>query len=113
MDDDDWADWTALHLRLAAKADLDETPCHDCQAHYAAEMRAIGRCDGEPLATTPRESSPHVLASARSRRSRMLRRVERAASLRASGMTYAQIAREMGVTSGAVSKYLHMAREAA
>jgi len=51
MDADEHAAWTETAegrtpgLRVMVRV---KTPCVDCTAEFAAEMRAVGRCDGKP-----------------------------------------------------------------
>ena len=47
MDADDWAAWQAMNRSLK-KENQAPRPCTDCLAGYAAEMRAVGRCNGQP-----------------------------------------------------------------
>lgn len=47
MDADDWAAWQAMNRSLG-KENQAPRPCTDCLAGYAAEMRAVGRCNGQP-----------------------------------------------------------------
>lgn len=47
MEPDEWDLWVARNPRhLGAK--VADRPCADCPLGFAAEMRAIGRCNGEP-----------------------------------------------------------------
>ena len=44
MTPDEWDEWQRLNP-VNAHADR---PCADCPLGYAAEMRAVGRCNGQP-----------------------------------------------------------------
>lgn len=49
MDPGEWSEWRALNPRLTyAATEPAERPCADCPLGYAAEMRAVGRCNGTP-----------------------------------------------------------------
>ena len=55
MDPTEYALWSRANAALKFR----ETPCHDCPMSFALEMRAEGRCDGEPAATgRPRQFDP-------------------------------------------------------
>jgi hypothetical protein len=109
MDARDLAAWVEANERCWASRAW--SPCADCTADYAAEMRDIGRCDGRPpfpdedVDDSP-SRAPHHLASAASRRRRALRLAERAVSLREQGMAWAQVARALGVSGSWVYKWV-------
>ena len=46
MEAADLAGWQELNLRVASPADRAARPCTDCTLEHAAEMRAVGRCNG-------------------------------------------------------------------
>ncbi len=48
MDPDEWEAWQGTNRRLTYQGDQAPRPCADCLLGYAAEMRAEGRCNGEP-----------------------------------------------------------------
>lgn len=48
MDHDEWEAWQGTNRRLTYQGDQAARPCADCLLGYAAEMRAEGRCNGEP-----------------------------------------------------------------
>jgi hypothetical protein len=48
MEPDELAAWEEMRDRSTAYHDRTARPCHDCLAGFAAEMRAIGRCNGTP-----------------------------------------------------------------
>lgn len=48
MEPAEWVEWVALNPALTRLSDRAERPCADCPASYAAEMRAVGRCNGYP-----------------------------------------------------------------
>jgi len=61
MSREDLAGWLALNAVGALPVDERQVPpCVDCTAEYAAEMRALGRCNGEPGSKWPkvREEEP-------------------------------------------------------
>lgn len=47
MEPDEWALWVAENPRNV-QGGMADRPCRDCPASFAAEMRAIGRCNGTP-----------------------------------------------------------------
>jgi len=63
MEDDEWAEWATLNERLEPARARAESPCEDCNASFAAEMTAIGRCDG----ALPRNLIPPTEAQERRR----------------------------------------------
>jgi hypothetical protein len=49
MDATEWAEWQRLNPRLPLnQGGIAPRPCVDCPTTYAAEMRGLGRCNGEP-----------------------------------------------------------------
>lgn len=48
MDPDEWEGWLAANRRAPNQVDQARRPCADCTLGFAAEMRAEGRCNGEP-----------------------------------------------------------------
>lgn len=92
MSDAEWRAWQALnpfyskHNPLVRKSDVAARPCADCPLGYAAEMRALGRCNGTPAgvqddeeepamqvhASTPRPANPVVLGAGDGQRRREL-----------------------------------------
>lgn len=55
MDDDEWAHWVSTNPTSMQESELAPRPCTDCPLGFAAEMRALGRCNGTPGAVQPRE----------------------------------------------------------
>lgn len=47
MEPEEWDAWQDTNRRLQQQAQAPR-PCSDCLLGYAAEMRAIGRCNGQP-----------------------------------------------------------------
>lgn len=47
MEPDDHLDWRALNARVSGPGRA-VLPCEDCPLTFALEMRADGRCNGEP-----------------------------------------------------------------
>lgn len=47
MEPEELAGWNRLNLQVAASTRA-ARPCEDCPLTFAAEMRAAGRCNGEP-----------------------------------------------------------------
>lgn len=48
MEPDEWTSWLAANRELTFQRDQARRPCADCPLGHAAEMRAVGRCNGEP-----------------------------------------------------------------
>lgn len=48
MDGLEWAAWRVLNPLVGKYGDMAARPCTDCLLGFAADMRAIGRCNGEP-----------------------------------------------------------------
>jgi len=48
MEPDELAAWQEMRDRSTAYHDRTARPCRDCLAGFAADMRAIGRCNGTP-----------------------------------------------------------------
>ena len=48
MDEDDYRGWQEANDRIVTLGARATTPCRDCTAEFAREMRAEDRCDGEP-----------------------------------------------------------------
>lgn len=48
MEPDEWTAWQGTNRRLTLHDDQAARPCADCLAGYAADMRAQGRCNGDP-----------------------------------------------------------------
>lgn len=48
IDADEWAAWRARNPLVGVEADLVARPCEECPLGFAADMRAQGRCNGEP-----------------------------------------------------------------
>ena len=52
MEPDEWADWQRLNRSIANHGDQASRPCSDCLLGFAADMRAEGRCNGQPAGDT-------------------------------------------------------------
>lgn len=48
MEPDEFAGWHEMRDRSTSGSDRAAIPCADCLAGFAAEMRAVGRCNGAP-----------------------------------------------------------------
>lgn len=48
MDLDAWSHWRRTNPRSTTAADYAPRPCTDCPIGFAAEQRALGRCNGTP-----------------------------------------------------------------
>lgn len=48
MSSDEWEVWRTLNPRFLAEKRIAERPCRDCPAAWAAEMGAMGCCNGTP-----------------------------------------------------------------
>lgn len=109
MDGREYAEWQAHNQRLAQW--VAPTPCHDCIAAFAVEMRMEGRCDGHPGGVEDDDTqlmhglSDGVAASAASRRKRKLEKAARARVLYQSGVTQAEIARRLGLSPVTIATY--------
>ena len=101
--------WEEANVMLFANQAA--SPCADCTAAFAEEMRAEGRCDGEPREEPERK--PGMSSYHEGLRRERWSRIERAASLLEEGLSHADIARHMGVTRGCVTHWLITAREGA
>jgi hypothetical protein len=56
MDADEYAGWLEMNQATAtARAVAVDRPCADCTLGYAAEMRAVGRCNGTPAGVVEEE----------------------------------------------------------
>lgn len=126
----EFEDWTSLNLRLVVKAMIAATPCQDCEMEFAAEQRDIDMCDGIPgtrLVQTDdlmpamaefvalgysAQRAAAMLGATRKRLDRMAREREAVAMFEA-GMTKAAIAEAMGLTQGAINKYIASAKKVA
>lgn len=60
MDAAEWQDWRGLNPRITDRASA-AWPCTDCPLGFAADMRAVGRCNGEPGAIVPVRFGGRVL----------------------------------------------------
>lgn len=67
MDPDEWEVWQDTNRRLTSFGDQATRPCDDCTLGFAADMRALGRCNGtpagadeedEPMDTMPARPEP-------------------------------------------------------
>ena len=64
MDDGEWALWLDGHARIDTRRVSERvgSPCVDCHRAFADEMRAEGRCDGEPGADEAPTASERLRA---------------------------------------------------
>ena len=62
MEPDELARWQEMQVR---SRDLTARPCADCLAGFAAEMRAVGRCNGTPAGVEEDPMEPTPLAARR------------------------------------------------
>ena len=46
--DPEWELWRAFEEAVPWPSQRSNSPCRDCPATFAAEMRAVHRCDGSP-----------------------------------------------------------------
>lgn len=131
MDDDEYAGWTRLNV-----ASRTASPCDDCLAGFAADMRAIGRCDGTPLGyeddeedidivpkglghderarwlwTMPEYRERVMSAQTSTYRSRRGDAPARALSMRRSGMPWSRIGEHLGISATAARKWALAAEE--
>jgi hypothetical protein len=47
MSADELASWQDMNSQTTSHRT--DRPCHDCPVAFAMEMRALGRCNGEPM----------------------------------------------------------------
>jgi predicted transcriptional regulator len=84
-------------------------PCMDCTAEFAAEMRDIHACNGEPAPQLDDDmeiASVNMKLAAAQRRMERDARIVRAVALRREGLTMATIAKTIGIQVSTVSEYL-------
>ena len=109
MEQDDYEGWLRLRDSVpVAQVEAAATPCVDCYAEFADEMRAIGRCDGEPVNVEERAVSGLTLGQAASAKVRRAKKLERAAAARElyrSGLIKSEVARRLGLSRSAIRKY--------
>jgi hypothetical protein len=48
MTSDEYKLWKRANLRLELRRERADGPCRDCSPDFAAEMLAVGQCDGTP-----------------------------------------------------------------
>jgi hypothetical protein len=48
MTDEEWTEWVAMNPVALSDGQVADRPCTDCPLGFAAEMRALGRCNGTP-----------------------------------------------------------------
>jgi hypothetical protein len=70
MEPDEWADWQRLNpirsngFNAMRDHEAAASPCTDCPLGYAAEMRAVSRCNGQPGAVEEDEEGViHTLST--------------------------------------------------
>lgn len=107
MEEREYAEWQAHNQRLAQW--VAPTPCHDCIASFAVEMRMEGRCDGHPGGVEDDDTqlyvSPGLEMSAIARRKRKLERAARVKQLLDGGLTQAEAGRRLGLSPVTISTY--------
>lgn len=104
MSEDEHAAWLDANESVMATRSKASSPCVDCTPAFAAEMRLIDSCDGEPRVEpepVPRTGAYHV-ALRREREGR----IEAARELLLTGLSRAEVASAMGVTKPTVTRYL-------
>lgn len=130
MDDREFVRWNELNESITAVGSRASSPCQDCRLDWAREMRDVGRCDGRPgrsgPSVTPEDGriptveelhaagihhprSSAIIAAA-TRKHIAAGRRERAVELYNSGMSQVAVARQMGLSQAAISKYVRSAR---
>lgn len=57
MSDQEWSDWVRQNPLAINDGSIADRPCVDCPLGFAAEMRAIGRCNGQPGAVGGRHEA--------------------------------------------------------
>jgi len=128
MDAAEYRAWQEQNDSLYTVGDRAATPCDDCLAAHALEMRAEGKCyvwDGTRLALgRPRgwedddvrvkwRQEDLVAAARRSKNSKRAKAIREAMRLRELGLTAEETGRVLGVGREAVYRYWHDGRRAA
>jgi DNA-binding phage protein len=97
-----------------------DSPCYDCPVGFAIEMRAAGRCDGEPrdqeddvFYDAEERRVQNALNAAAINRARKDARIREALELHEMGMSKPQIAKEMGLRRETIYKYFQQAARVA
>jgi len=109
MTDEDYRRWQLWNNRVVTMSEMAQSPCQDCMPDFAREMRAIDMCNGRPggFAGT---IAPHQIASIENRRKAMREAADRAFELYMQGMKQVDVAKTMGLSQSAISKYIRMKR---
>ena len=111
MSDPEYLSWQAANDRIKrlgwAKA---KSPCTDCPAEFAVEMRAKSRCDGIPgddgrAEAVRRMAHARAIASA-ARAEKRQQAIEQARALLADGRSVREIASTMSVSDQTIYRYL-------
>ncbi len=114
MSADEYIAWSDANLRVLAVSQQASSPCHDCPASFALEMREVDRCDGHPRGYQGDDDPSHPMTFPQ-QRSREVRAATKAARARATlellrtGITQAETAQRLGLAPSTVSKYVNEA----
>lgn len=116
MDNLEYAEWLGHNNNLYSKKDRALTPCHDCVAGFALEMRMEGRCDGHPRGVEedhPEQGNNRsydnqnaLRINAEKRHAERQVRIGIAVAMFADGMSRKEIAAAMGVRHNTVVRYI-------
>lgn len=110
MTDHEYERWQFWNQRIVVEQDKAKSPCEDCPAWFARDMRSIDMCNGRPGGFAGPVPPPHVSASAEKRHRRMREVADRAFALYMNGMSQVRVAEEMGLSQSVVSKYIRLKR---
>jgi hypothetical protein len=118
MDDEEYTAWAEANANVYSRTDRAPDPCFDCIRSFAAEMTALGRCDGVPggrpeHAYVPMPRSERNRLAAKARREAKEANIRRAVELWERGLLHKQIAVEMQASVTSVGKWLKAWRTAA
>lgn len=111
MSDAEIRKWMFWNERIGYTNHMARSPCEDCEADFAAEMRDEGRCDGVPGKADP-NLAPYVSYNERRNEAR-IERMQEALDLYATGLSQVKVAKIMGLAPSTISKYVVMARREA
>lgn len=93
MDPAEWERWLELATPLVRRR-----PCYDCTPDFAAQMRAAGRCEGEPATEPPYHSAGGRTSTPQSR----ARVAEARRLFTEESWSYGQIAKHFGLHRSSV-----------
>jgi hypothetical protein len=110
---DDFADWSFWNDRIAYQNEQATSPCQDCPAWFADEMRAIDNCDGRPGEGPQLAELTGGNYNDRRVRARQARQRRVMTLYNIGGLTQHEVATLTGLAPSTVSKYVNLARRGA